>query len=107
MRKKLLAAILFAGCGSPQPKTTTPAPTAPEQTAEAPAQTPEQTPAATTAQPGGETIVPTPGNPPAPQKAGAPELGAWGFDLKGMNTKVVPGKNFYEYANGGWLATTP
>ncbi|HEY5946313.1 MAG TPA: M13 family metallopeptidase N-terminal domain-containing protein, partial [Kofleriaceae bacterium] len=107
MRKKLLAAILFAaGCGSsPQPKTTTPAPTPSASTDQT--QAPAPTPAATTASAGGEAIVPTPGNPPAPPKAGAPEIGTWGFDLKGMNTKVKPGQGFYDYANGTWLTTTP
>src|SRR5690349_19692801 len=106
MRKSLLAAILFAGCGgsSPQPKTTTAAPSTPTEAATdtAPASTPAATPAA-----GGVAVVPTPGNPPAPQKGGAPELGSWGFDLKGMNTKVLPGQSFYEYANGTWLSSTP
>src|SRR5215510_10366362 len=102
MRKKLLAVILFAGCGSPQPKTPTPPPPPPDQTTEQ--QTPPApTPATTKSEPVGEAVVPTPGNPPAPQKAGAPEYGTWGFDLKGMNTKTLPGRSFYDYANGGWL----
>src|SRR5689334_13020400 len=98
MRKSLLAAILFAGCGgsSPQPKTTTAAPSTPETTTTAES-TPASTPANTTA--GGDAIVPTPGTPPAPAKGGAPELGTWGFDLKGMNSKVTPGASFYQYAN--------
>ncbi len=105
MRKKLLAAILFAaGCGSsPQPKTTTGPTTSEPSTTDT---TPASTPVVTT-QAGGEAIVPTPGNPPAPPKGGAPEIGTWGFDLKGMNTKIKPGQNFYEYANGTWLQTTP
>jgi putative endopeptidase len=107
MRKKLLAAILLAGCGSsPPPKTTTTGTPDPTTTTD-PA--PAGTPAATTAQTGqaGELIVPTPGNPPAPKKDGAPELGTWGFDLAGMNTKVRPGQSFFEYANGTWLKNTP
>jgi putative endopeptidase len=107
MRRKLLAAILFAaGCGSPQPKTTTTAPTTTEPSTTEPS-TPAPTPAVTTTGGGGEAIVPTPGNPPAPQKGGAPEIGTWGFDLKGMNTKTKPGQGFYDYANGTWLASTP
>ncbi|HEX5059296.1 MAG TPA: M13 family metallopeptidase [Kofleriaceae bacterium] len=106
MRKRLLAAILFAGCGSsPQPKTTTAAPTPPTTTTD-PTTAPAPTPATTTAK-GGELVVPTPGNPPAPQKGGAPEIGTWGFDLKGMNTKLAPGASFYNYSNGTWLETTP
>jgi putative endopeptidase len=106
--KKLLAAILFAGCGSsPQPKTTTAAPPEPTTITNSDSSSPQpaETPATTVAV--GETIVPTPGNPAAPPKAGAPEIGTWGFDIKGMNTKVTPGASFYEYANGTWLKTTP
>ena len=29
-----------------------------------------------------------------------------GPDLTGMDTKVVPGEDFYAYANGGWIKTT-
>ena len=29
-----------------------------------------------------------------------------GPDLAGMDTKVVPGEDFYAYANGGWIKTT-
>ncbi|HEU4615093.1 MAG TPA: M13 family metallopeptidase [Kofleriaceae bacterium] len=105
MRKKLLAAILLAGCGSsPSPTTTTPTP--PATTTES--GTASATPAATTSSAQtGQPVVPTPGNPPAPPKAGPAEVGTWGFDLKGMNTKTLPGTSFYEYANGTWLATTP
>ena len=31
----------------------------------------------------------------------------WGFDTKGMDTKVRPQNDFYRYANGGWLAKNP
>jgi putative endopeptidase len=82
--KKLIAATLFVmACGGkPAPSTTTG---------------------------GGETTDPTPstgGGEPAAPSTGKPEIGAWGFDTKGMNTKVAPGASFYEYANGTWLATT-
>ncbi len=60
---------------------------------------PETTEAAPAPTPG-----PTPATPMASRKA---EIGTWGFDAKGMNTKVTPGASFYEYANGTWLATTP
>jgi putative endopeptidase len=36
-----------------------------------------------------------------------PEIGAWGFDSAGMDKSVAPGANFYQYANGHWLKTTP
>jgi len=86
---KLIAATLvtMAACGSkPAPSPTTP----------------PSPPADPTA--GGEPATPDP--TPAPTKTAA-KLGAWGFDTKGMNAKVAPGASFYEYANGGWLASTP
>ncbi|MGE0871027.1 MAG: M13 family metallopeptidase [Kofleriaceae bacterium] len=50
-------------------------------------------------------------NSPALQSDGStaskPEIGTWGFDTAGMNTKVTPGHSFYEYANGTWLKNTP
>jgi putative endopeptidase len=105
MRKKLLAAMLLAGCGSSPPPAKTTTTADPQPTTTEPA-APSATPAATT-QAAGEMIVPTPGNPAAPQKAGAPEIGTWGFDLAGMNTKVRPGESFYQYSNGTWLKNTP
>ena len=41
---------------------------------------------------------------PAAQ-TGPAEIGAWGFDLAGMNTEIDPGNDFYRYANGAWLET--
>lgn len=41
--------------------------------------------------------------PPAP----AAEIGSFGFDTTGMDTTVVPGNNFYEFANGTWARNTP
>jgi putative endopeptidase len=34
-----------------------------------------------------------------------PLIGAWGFDIVGMDPTVKPGDDFYRYANGKWLAT--
>jgi putative endopeptidase len=36
-----------------------------------------------------------------------PEIGAWGFDITGMDTTAKPGDNFYTYANGSWAKNTP
>ncbi len=83
MTKHLAALLFVVACGSKAPPPTEPsAPPAPE---------------------------PTPAAPPAPAPAPAgpkAAIGAWGFDTKGMDTKVAPGNNFYEYANGTWLKTT-
>ncbi|MGI8931781.1 MAG: M13 family peptidase, partial [Sphingomicrobium sp.] len=45
----------------------------------------------------------------APPAAPAPraELGTYGFDTAGMDTSVLPGDNFYNYANGTWAKNTP
>jgi len=36
-----------------------------------------------------------------------PAFGTFGFDTAGMDTSVRPGDDFYTYANGGWLKSTP
>jgi putative endopeptidase len=33
--------------------------------------------------------------------------GTWGFDISGENAAIKPGEDFFEFANGGWLARTP
>jgi len=35
-----------------------------------------------------------------------PEIGAWGFDVAGMDKSVAPGASFYQYADGHWLKAT-
>ena len=87
MKTRLFAVILAttAGCGSKPAATTTPPP-APETASTAPA--PAPAPAA-----------PDPSRP-------KPEIGAWGFDIGGMDTSVSPGESFYRYAGGKWLAAT-
>ncbi len=46
--------------------------------------------------------------PPPPAPAGPKaEIGAWGFDVAGMDRAVAPGDNFYQFANGTWLKNTP
>src|SRR5687768_7587781 len=86
---KLVAIMLFAAaCGSKSAPPTTP-PTDPTPT----------TTSSTTA-PTPQPAVVTPG------AANRPEIGAWGFDLKGMDTTVPPGESFFRYANGTWAKTT-
>jgi putative endopeptidase len=41
------------------------------------------------------------------QSASALPAGTNYIEIKNMNTKVKPGNNFYEYANGSWLANNP
>ena len=36
----------------------------------------------------------------------ARRFGTWGFDLAGRDTRVRPGDSFYDFANGGWAATS-
>src|SRR3546814_1883860 len=38
--------------------------------------------------------------------AGKPAIGAYGFDAKGMDRTVLPGNDFYAYANGAWAKAT-
>jgi putative endopeptidase len=33
--------------------------------------------------------------------------GTWGFDISGENAAIKPGDDFFELANGGWLARIP
>jgi putative endopeptidase len=36
-----------------------------------------------------------------------PEIGTFGFDRAGIDTTVLPGDNFYTFANGTWAKNTP
>ena len=38
--------------------------------------------------------------------AGKPQLGDFGYDAAGMDRAVLPGDDFYKFANGKWDATT-
>jgi putative endopeptidase len=40
-------------------------------------------------------------------EAATPVFGRFGFDTDGMNRDVAPGDDFFEYANGSWVANTP
>ena len=52
--------------------------------------------------------VPAPAEAVAPQPAAAPKptYGTFGFDAAGMDPTVLPGDNFYQYANGTWAKNT-
>ena len=43
----------------------------------------------------------------APPIQAKPQIGSFGFDQAGMDRSVVPGHNFYRFANGTWARTTP
>ena len=45
-------------------------------------------------------------NQSAAQSAAVPQIGAWGFDLTGVDPKAKPGDSFFDYANGAWDART-
>jgi putative endopeptidase len=45
----------------------------------------------------------TPPVAPAPK----PQYGAFGIDTAGMDASILPGNDFYGYANGTWAKTTP
>ncbi len=93
MKKQLIAATLASliGCGGSSPS---PSPT-----------TPTTQPDPTTVGTGTGTGTAT-GSSPPPAASRKPELGAWGFDTKGMDTSVAPGNSFYDFANGTWTKTT-
>ncbi|QIG81878.1 M13 family metallopeptidase [Stakelama tenebrarum] len=44
--------------------------------------------------------------PVDPATAPGPQIGSFGFDIAGMDRSVAPGNDFYNYANGTWLANT-
>jgi len=50
-----------------------------------------------------EAAPPEASAPAAPK----PQLGSFGFDQAGMDSTVLPGNNFYQYANGTWVKNTP
>ncbi|MDP3854984.1 M13 family metallopeptidase [Phenylobacterium sp.] len=39
----------------------------------------------------------------APDLSQAPRMGPWGFDAAGRDMSVAPSKDFFDYANGGYL----
>jgi len=54
------------------------------------------------AAPAAPAVVAAPEPVPAPK----PELGTFGFDTPGMDRAILPGDNFYQYANGTWAKNT-
>jgi len=76
----------LAGCGG-KPAAPPIPPTAPAEVREAPAEV---------------AAAPAAADPAKP----APEIGAWGFDVAGMDRSVAPGASFYRFANGTWEKTT-
>ena len=40
--------------------------------------------------------------PVKPRSADAPQIGNFGFDIAGMDRKIAPGDDFYDYAGGTW-----
>jgi putative endopeptidase len=55
---------------------------------------------------GGIAAAQTAPSAPMPQ-APKPEIGTFGFDLAGMDRSVDPGDDFFGYADGNWVKTTP
>jgi len=55
------------------------------------------------AAPAAPAAVAAPEPPPPPK----PTYGIFGFDTAGMDTTVLPGNNFYQFANGTWARNTP
>lgn len=50
-----------------------------------------------------QAVLPEPAAAARAESARA-AIGAWGFDLDGMDSSIKPGDDFYKYANGNWLA---
>ena len=52
------------------------------------------------------TVEPVAAPAPAVAPAAKPQYGTFGFDVIGMDRSVVPGDNFYQFANGTWAKMT-
>ncbi len=57
--------------------------------------------------PGAPAVEAAAVGPVEPAAAPGPQIGTYGFDTAGMDTTVLPGNNFYHYANGTWVKNTP
>ncbi|MGA1798587.1 M13-type metalloendopeptidase [Sphingomonas sp. 4RDLI-65] len=83
MRKSIVTVILLASAASAFAQTASPS---------------------TTSTP---TLAKAAKGPVAPKDANKPQIGDFGFDMAGRDTSVTPGTDFFDYANGGWVKTTP
>ncbi|WP_277983013.1 M13 family metallopeptidase [Sphingomonas faeni] len=79
MRKSIVTVILLASAASAFAQTNTPSP----------------------------TLAKAAKGPVAAKDANKPQIGDFGFDMAGRDTSVTPGTDFFDYANGGWVKTTP
>jgi putative endopeptidase len=52
-------------------------------------------------------LVPQAAAPAPAVQAPKPQYGAFGFDSAGMDRSILPGNDFYGFANGTWAKTTP
>jgi putative endopeptidase len=52
------------------------------------------------------TVTQAPAAPAVAAMAAKPKIGAWGFDIAGMDRSASPGADFAKYAGGTWQATT-
>lgn len=64
--------------------------------------------AASTALTGGAVVTAVSAQPAssAPAAEARPQYGAFGFDSAGMDSSIVPGNDFFRFANGTWLKNT-
>src|SRR5579872_3800405 len=46
-------------------------------------------------------------SPPPPAQTSAAQIGRYGLDLSSRDATIKPGDDFYRFADGHWLATTP
>lgn len=51
-------------------------------------------------------VIDTPMTVEQATTAAKAKIGAWGFDIGGMDRSVLPGVDFAKYAGGTWQATT-
>ncbi|RZM32262.1 MAG: M13 family peptidase, partial [Sphingomonas sp.] len=79
MRKSIVTVILLASAASAFAQTSAPSP----------------------------TLAKAAKGPVAAKDANKPQIGDFGFDMAGRDTSVTPGTDFFDYANGGWVKTTP